>query len=409
MKLNSNPFKINSKTSLYQSTQKRKIPHNSTDDVSMNILLFENRSLIVIQLMGEVELNEIQSDANFSKIFDTHFLYKNNQKLLERSKLKKGNHFIRYYSKLNGGGKYLEQFKVNNVFEIKDIILECFAENVSNLVLKHYMETNKDGITSFDEMEEWNPDTLFIKTYSIERDYLLFLEKEEFIGNAAEFAWTIAETIDILKVITEKMMMYFDNLDTHKQEYLEDSDDPPIPRIGEALYFVKRENYMTQKGLINFDLDYMLYRINFNDRYAPYNWSQKALEETPEIPENEYIWYFCPLEPHTVDIQIAYYIHWKYYDENDKVSKKEMSDIIKKGLYNSAKDIYDLIIKYNLTDADFIWDVFGTAFSQVRNKFDLFKKFKEPPFNINLPPDNRDTLKRIKELEKRGLTNPLNC
>jgi hypothetical protein len=38
-------------------------------------------------------------------------------------------------------------------------------------------------------------------------------------------------------------------------------------------------------------------------------------------------------------MQIAYYIHWKRYGENDKVSKKEISDIIKKGMYESAKDI----------------------------------------------------------------------
>jgi hypothetical protein len=30
--------------------------------------------------------------------------------------------------------------------------------------------------------------------------------------------------------------------------------------------------------------------------------------------------------------------------------------------------------------------------------------FKKPPFNINLPPDNRDYLKRYRELERRGLT-----
>jgi hypothetical protein len=53
-----------------------------------------------------------------------------------------------------------------------------------------------------------------------------------------------------------------------------------------------------------------------------------------------------------------------------------------------------LIIRYNLTDADFIWDVLGVVFPKVLSKFDMFKKFKEPPSNINLPPDNRDTLKR---------------
>jgi hypothetical protein len=97
LKINSNLFKIISKTSLYQPTLKRKIPHNSTDDVSINILLFEKKSLMVIQLTGEVELKEIRSDVKFSKISDTHFLYENNQKLSQKSTLKKGNHFMKYY------------------------------------------------------------------------------------------------------------------------------------------------------------------------------------------------------------------------------------------------------------------------------------------------------------------------
>jgi hypothetical protein len=126
---------------------------------------------------------------------------------------------------------------------------------------------------------------------------------------------------------------------------------------------------MTYKGMITFDLEYMLHRINFNNRYAAYSWSKKALEETPEIPENEYIWYFCPLDPQIVGIQIAYYIHWERSGENDKVSKKEISDILKKGLYDSPKDIYNLVIKYDLTDSDFIWDVFGNVFPEVRDKF----------------------------------------
>jgi hypothetical protein len=159
---------------------------------------------------------------------------------------------------------------------------------------------------------------------------------------------------------------------------------------------------MTYKGLITFDLNYAMDGLNSNKKWPPYNYTQKALDEIPEIPENEYIWYLCPLDPETVDIQIVYYVHWKYYGENNKVSKKEISDIIKKGLYDSTKDIYDLIIKCNLTDADFIWDVLEKVFPQVRGKYKLFKKFKESPFNFNLFPDNRDIFERRKMIKERG-------
>jgi hypothetical protein len=158
------------------------------------------------------------------------------------------------------------------------------------------------------------------------------------------FATAICETIDILKEITRKMMMYFENLDTHKQEYFDDPDDPPIPRIGEMLIIVKCENYMTCRGLIEFNLEYMLFRINIKKKFPSFDYTQKALEEIPEIPANEYVWYFCPLEIRTVDIQIVYYLHWQRFDDNNKVSKKEISDIIKKGLHNNAKDKFNLVI-----------------------------------------------------------------
>jgi hypothetical protein len=44
----------------------------------------------------------------------------------------------------------------------------------------------------------------------------------------------------------------------------------------------------------------------------------------------------------------------EHFGENEKVSRKEINEIIKSGLDWCAKDIYDLVIKYNLTDADFI-------------------------------------------------------
>jgi hypothetical protein len=54
----------------------------------------EEQSLMIIQLKGDVELCELRRCKKFSKISDTHFLYENNRKLSEQSKIKKGNHFI---------------------------------------------------------------------------------------------------------------------------------------------------------------------------------------------------------------------------------------------------------------------------------------------------------------------------
>jgi type III secretion system FlhB-like substrate exporter len=45
------------------------------------------------------------------------------------------------------------------------------------------------------------------------------------------------------------------------------------------------------------------------------------------------------------------------YDECDKVSEEEIDVIIKKRFYDSVTEIYDFIIKNDLTDAAFIMDV----------------------------------------------------
>jgi hypothetical protein len=92
--------------------------------------------------------------------------------------------------------------------------------------MESYIKGNQNGVKNIEDMEEWSLDKLFLKTYPWTRAYLEIFEREEFIGNATNFAVTICETIGILKVITEKMMIYFSNLDTYKQEYFDDPDDP---------------------------------------------------------------------------------------------------------------------------------------------------------------------------------------
>jgi hypothetical protein len=88
-----------------------------------------------------------------------------------------------------------------------------------------------------------------------------------------EFAGEMIEALFILKDITTKMMIYFENLETTKREYFEDHDDPPVQRIGETLYFVKCENYMISFGLTEFNLQYMLYRINYQTKYSFFNFA----------------------------------------------------------------------------------------------------------------------------------------
>jgi hypothetical protein len=161
---------------------------------------------------------------------------------------------------------------------------------------------------------------------------------------------------------------------------------------------------MTFRGLIKFDLDYVIERTTFSRKFLVMNCRQKAIEESPEIPMNEYRWYFCPLEVSTCQMQIGYYSHWMKYNENIKVSVEKISEIIKDWIYNRADKIYKLVIKYDLTKAAFIWDVLCNVYPEFGHPYELFKRLKEPPFNTVVPLDNRSTEERYQEVKRKGLT-----
>jgi hypothetical protein len=69
---------------------------------------------------------------------------------------------------------------------------------------------------------------------------------------------------------------------------------------------------------------------NINAREDPYEKIRLALDYTPAIPDNEYIWYFCPFDENTTTMQNLYYIHWEWKKQHNKVSKEEISNIISK-------------------------------------------------------------------------------
>jgi hypothetical protein len=183
----------------------------------------------------------------------------------------------------------LEDFNAENVFDIPNYKLEALAEAVNSLIVRDFLRDNQIGITDMQQTENWIDIQLFKETFHYQTTYLITLQSEDIIGDTTKFANEIANTLTILQMITAKIMDYFVNLKTIKREYFEDLNDPPVQRISEILYFVKCENYMTSFGLTEFNLKYMLQNIYFQTRHSHFNFAQKALDESPGIPLNEYI------------------------------------------------------------------------------------------------------------------------
>jgi hypothetical protein len=199
------------------------------------------------------------------------------------------------------------------------------------------------------------------------------------------------------RIILEEQIV---EMEAIKYEYHEDQDDPPIPNKFKKFQFVECDNYMTDEDLVKFNSNYVINQIAHRRGRINKN-LQRTIDETPAIPMNEYRWYVCPLNPSCLRIQIYYYIHWMYYKEQDKVSVEEISEIVKAGLYNSIDKIYKLIIKYNLTNAAFIWDFLADVYGMNDSGY-LLETFKEPPFNFAIPIEDRSTYnERFKNWKKR--------
>jgi hypothetical protein len=70
------------------------------------------------------------------------------------------------------------------------------------------------------------------------------------------------------------------------------------------------------------------------------------------------------------------------------------------GIEYCAEEVYNLVIKYNLTDTDFIWNFLTITF-ELEDKRELFRRLKKPPFNIALPPITKTIRKDKSNLRKK--------
>jgi hypothetical protein len=87
--------------------------------------------------------------------------------------------------------------------------------------------------------------------------------------------------------ITIKLYEQLMQLETTKHEYFDDPDDPSVPKIEKTYQFIECDKYMTTMGLVKFDLNYVIKQTRWIKNW-PINYTQKAIEETPEIPVNKY-------------------------------------------------------------------------------------------------------------------------
>jgi hypothetical protein len=282
--------------------------------------------------------------------------------------------------------------------------LERYAMMINGKIIKEFLSINKRGITKMEQTEEWITGELFNEMLEPSRQVYKEMKMIKLIDDVEEYIDTLLETLMILGKIGSKLHKQYKEMPVVENKiYTEDPDDPPVPRIGDELHFNECEYYMTERGLVKFDLQYMLNGIqNMNKRKDPYENIRIALDDSPEIPDNEYIWYFCPFDDDTTTMQNLYYIHWEWINQHNKVSREEISNIISKEEFGASfNDIRRLIQECNLTRDDFIWDVISTRFKMDKDL--MFWVMKGKPHRIIVPPSTEHNYERHSELEKLGI------
>jgi hypothetical protein len=167
----------------------------------------------------------------------------------------------------------------------------------------------------------------------------------------------LIEALDIMETIIDKLTIQIKELNSRPTpKYYDDPDDPPVERCP-PFSFVECPNYHTCSKTITFNLKYMLRNINKGIAY-----SKKALDETSDLPMNEYKWWECPLELASISPQINYYMRWERIGKAvDRVDRREIDHIIELGIDNCIGELRKLVIKYDLRWDDWIWTALAVA------------------------------------------------
>jgi hypothetical protein len=153
----------------------------------------------------------------------------NNRILSGRSEIKKGNHFIRYFAKLLGGGK-------NDWISI----LEEVKYYISG-VFQTYFPPSNDLI-----------DYIFYeKYYRVRNDILQKLKDKRIFIDIRKVKEYTDEALEIGKNIKEKVEIYKEDPNDPEMSIYPEFDPSTYPQYR----FVECNNYMTSRGLVKFNLD----------------------------------------------------------------------------------------------------------------------------------------------------------
>jgi hypothetical protein len=164
-------------------------------------------------------------------------------------------------------------------------------------------------------------------------------------------------SVDIkeVKALTDEALEICNYIGEKVELYRDDSNDPKMPIYPEydpfaypQYRFVECENYMTSKGLVKFNLDYV---IRVARGYIRSDFEKDAYLNAPLISLDNYVWFVCPLEFYAGRIQEDYYKCYVERGDHELVSREEFHKLIKshqpRGSQIDWKYLQEVIHKYN--------------------------------------------------------------
>jgi hypothetical protein len=100
--------------------------------------------------------------------------------------------------------------------------------------------------------------------------------------------------------------------------------------------------------------------------------------------------------------QICYYIHWKRYGNNERISREEINEINSLGVDKCHDSLFKLICKYNIKWNDWIWEILASEW-QFNGALDLKEYLESEPYKLVLAPfDDSKYSNWRKEVEGKG-------
>jgi hypothetical protein len=216
-----------------------------------------NNKLFTAWINGYLTVSEALSLWNIS--FETHDYNEYDGKLIHQNMMMSQIQFLlttkifTAKDRLNGGGKLLEYFNADNIYQLDEAQMFILVDSLSSCIVRFFLANNNLEITSMEQTDGWKWTDLFWNMYPHWFGQMIAFNSEEHVFDVQEMAMVMLEALGLMEIIGELLLMGIKELNERPTpKYYDDPDNPPIEKCI-TLTFIEVPNYYTTDGIIKFN------------------------------------------------------------------------------------------------------------------------------------------------------------